>query len=460
MLPLAAFEPGFHPGDTFALGVLFLGLAVFAAIGALSHERERAFSASLIYLGIGALGALGLGVLDVAWLDPLKDAELVERVAEFAMLIALFSAGLKLDRAITWRGWATVVRLLAISMPLTIVAVAAFGSGVMGLSLGAAVILGAALAPTDPVLAGDIGVGPPGDEDEHEPNFALTAEAGLNDGLAAPVIFLGLLLVEGGITAEFLLADVLYALPAGAATGVGCGYGLAWLIVRLRDRELLVPGLDGWVAVGAVLAIYGLAEVASMNGFIAVFAGGLAFRRFEHGHEINGRVHHGAEVVEKFGELAVILLLGSLLSLEGLGTPGLAGWGLAILLVVVIRPLAANLGLLGSKMSRPGERAFVAWFGVRGVGTVYYVAAAAVAGVLAAAEAELLIWTAIACVIVSIVVHGITAGPLLRFLQTNVLRLDQEDAEGTEPGAQPEPEHGRVRRRRPARAPASPPSPR
>ena len=105
------------------------------------------------------------------------------------------------------------------------------------------------------------------------------------------------------------------------------GYGIAALIVRLRDRELLIGALDGWVGVAATLAIYGVVEALSAYGFLAVFAGGLAFRRYERDHELNASVHDGAEIVEKFGELAVILLLGSMLTLDGLGTPGVAGWG-------------------------------------------------------------------------------------------------------------------------------------
>jgi NhaP-type Na+/H+ or K+/H+ antiporter len=130
-------------------------------------------------------------------------------------------------------------------------------------------------------------------------------------------------------------------------------------------------------------------------------------------------------VAEKFGELAVILLVGSALTFDGLGTPGLAGWALAALLVLVFRPLAVNVALLGSRMDRPGERAFVAWFGVRGIGTLFYVALAVAAG-LPAGEEAVVMWTAIACVVVSIVVHGVTAGPLQRWLSANVLR--QPDA--------------------------------
>jgi sodium/hydrogen antiporter len=340
------------------------------------------------------------------------------------VIIALFSAGLKLDRPLTRRAWGSTARLLLIAMPLTIGLVALLGSQLLGLSAAAAVLLGACLAPTDPVLAGDIGVGPPGDEDEHEPNFALTSEAGLNDGLAFPFILLAFYLATEtgtGWVADWLLADVLYAIAGGVAIGVGVGLAAAWSVKRLRDRDLLAPAFDGYHALASVLVIYGLAEVAGTYGFLAAFAGGLAFHRYEHDHELNARVHNGAEIVEKFGELAVILLLGSMLTLDGLGTAGWAGWGLALLVVFVLRPVTVNLALLGSRLQRPGERAFLAWFGVRGVGTLFYVAAATGLGALSGEEAELITWTAIAVVIVSVVLHGITAGPLNRWLQANVL---------------------------------------
>ena len=392
---------------------------MFAAVGAMSHEHERAFSASLIYLGLGAVAALVIQVFDVRWLDPLGDAKVVEHVAEVALIFALFSSGLKLDRRLRWREWGSVARLLLIAMPLTMVGVALFASQAMGLTLGAALLMGAILCPTDPVLAGDLGVGPPGDEDEHEPNFALTAEAGLNDGLAAPLVLLGVYVAEQGGTdwiGEWLVADVFYACAAGLVIGVLNGWAAAWSVHWLRDRELLAPAFDGYHAVATALITYGLAEVAGGYGFLAVFVSGLAFRRYERGHELNGRVHAGAEQVEKFMELAAILLLGSLLTSAGLGEPGWAGWGLALVLLVVIRPLATVISLLGGNVeTRPG-RAFVAWFGVRGVGTLYYAATVVTGGYLSGGEEKVVVWTAIACVIVSIVVHGVTGGPALRRL--------------------------------------------
>lgn len=417
MLLLGA-DRGFAFADPYAIAIAFAGVAMFAAVGALSHQRERAFSASLIYLVLGLFAATIIDVLGVRWIDPVEDARAIERLAEFAVIVALFGTGLKLERALNPRAWGSVARLLGVVMPLTIAAVALFGSAVMGLSLGAAIILGAALAPTDPVLAGDVGVGPPGDDVEHEPNFAVTAEAGLNDGLAFPFVFIGAYVAAEGGTGwlvEWLAADVAYAVLAGFAIGGAGGYGIAWSFVRLREQRLLIAALDGWVAVAAVLLVYGVTEVAGAYGFLAVFAAGLAFRRYERDHEINRRVHDGAEVVEKFCELGLILLLGSLVTTTGLGELGWSGWLLVPLLLFVVRPLATAVAFAGSPTVR-SERAFIAWFGVRGIGSLYYVAVALGSGVLSVGEARVLFWTVAACVVASIVVHGVTAAPLSRRL--------------------------------------------
>ena len=417
--PAAAADTGFTFADPFAVGLVFIGFAIFAAVGALSQERERACAASVSYLGLGGGAAAFINVAGLDGVDRVEDAALIDHLTEIAVVIALFSAGLKLERPLTPKAWGTTARLLLLAMPLTIGLIALLGSLLLGLSAAAALLLGAILAPTDPVLAGDIGVGPPGDEDEHEPNFALTSEAGLNDGLAFPFVLAALALAADdgrGWFGEWLAADVLYAIAGGIAIGAAVGLVAAWSVKRLRDHELLAPAFDQYHALATVLVIYGLAEVASTYGFLAAFAGGLAFRRYEKDHEVNGRVHEGAELTEKLLELSVILLLGSLLTLTGLGVPGWEGWLLAVLLLVAVRPVSCIAALWGSKLDGPEEKSFVAWFGVRGVGSLFYLAIAIEAGVLARDERDLLVWTVIVAVLVSIVVHGITAGPWLRRL--------------------------------------------
>ena len=415
--PLGA-GPGFEWADPYAAGLLVVGLAVFAAIGALSQQDDRAFSASLIYLAVGLAAAAVIGLTGIDWLVPREDAELIERLSELAVVIALFSTGLKLDRSLRPRAWSSVARLLAITMPLTIAAVAAYGVWAMGLPLAAAILLASALAPTDPVLAGDIGVGPPGEEEEVEPKFAVTAEAGLNDGLAFPFVVLALF-VSGrpgaGWLPEWILADLVYAVLAGVAIGAVSGYAIAAVLLPLRDRRLVRRELVGWIPIATVLVVYGAAELASSYGFLAAFAAGIAFRRYERDHDAHQAVHEGSEVAEKFGELAVILLLGSMVTLSGLGQPGWRGWLLCALLLLVIRPLAVGIALARSPL-RPRERLFLAWFGVRGIGSLYYVAAALSYGVLQTEEENVVFWTVAVTILVSITAHGITGTPLTRRL--------------------------------------------
>jgi NhaP-type Na+/H+ or K+/H+ antiporter len=212
--------------------------------------------------------------------------------------------------------------------------------------------------------------------------------------------------------------------------GSSVGAVAAWSVKRLRDAGLLAPAFDGFHAIATAMVVYGLAEVASTNGFLAAFAGGLAFRRYERDHELNAGAHTGAEHVEKMLELACILLLGSMLTVDGLRTPGWEGWSLAILLIVAIRPLSVAIALVRSRVEHTNERLFVAWFGVRGVGTIYYAALAAGAGVLAPGEIAVVVWTVLATVVVSIVVHGVTSGPALLRLMARRRRRERGGERG------------------------------
>lgn len=416
IVPISA-APGFHFGDLYAIALLAAGLGLLLAVVALSREGGRAFTSAIVYLFMGILVSLGLSAVGVDLLDPLKDSLTIERAAELAVVIALFSAGIRLDRRLSLRGWASTARLIGLAMPLTIGLVALLGNLVMGLSWGAAIVLAAALAPTDPVLAGEVQVGPPGEGGEQEPRFALTSEAGLNDGLAFPFVFLGLLIAEPGEPSltNWLLADVFYGIAVGTLVGALAGWGLAAATSALREREWLLAEYDGWLAIAGVLVAYGAAEVIGAYGFLAAFAGGLAFRRHEREHEYHQPVHRGIAEIERVSELALVLLLGSTVTLVGLSEPGIGGWILALALLFVIRPAAVLVAFLGGRLPKQ-ERLFIGWFGVRGIGSFYYVAVAIGAGVLSAAESTAIYWTAIVCVGLSIVLHGLSGTPASRGL--------------------------------------------
>ena len=413
--PVFALAPGWHLGDLYTLALLAVGVVVLVGAAAMSHQNERAFSASVFYVALGGLGAVALALLDVHPLDPEHDHQLLERLAELALIVAVFSAGLTIEREVRRRSWLSIGTLLVVVMPLSILAIAAFGVGVMGLSFGAALLLGAVLAPTDPVLAGDVGLTGPGGEVLGEPRLSLHTEAGFNDGLASPFVVLGLLVAKQGGTGwigGWLLADLLYAAGFALALGAASGFAAAAVLTRARARGLLASEMQGVVVIGLVLVIYGLTEALGAYGLLAVFAAGYTFRRYEFDHHVHEAAHHGTEAAGKTLELLVLLMLGTMLTTSGLSAPGVAGWLLAPVLILIIRPVLV-FATAGTFMSRKA-RLFLAFFGVRGVAALFYAAVVVESHALDATEQHVVIWTTIVCVVCSIVVHGLSATPLTR----------------------------------------------
>ena len=419
---LIARTPGwsFDPG-LYEILLLVAGLVVLLGAVALSVQRGRPFSAALVYLVVGVLAGLALRAVGINWYDPIEDAVIFGRAAEIAVVVSIFGAGVKLDRALTWRAWRTTVLLLVIAMPLTIAGVALLGSWLLGLSLPSAILLGAILAPTDPVLAEDVQVGGPMQrEPEDEARFALTSEAGLNDGLAFPFVMLAIFGFERGFDSfdqwwwEWLTADLIYAVVAGLLIGALAGRAIAFLTYAVIDRGWLSNPFDTFVAIGAIFAVYGGTELVGGYGFVAVFAAGVAFRRYEHAHEVNQRLHEVTLVVEKLAELAVLLLLGSVLPIGGvleLGWPVLV---VAFALIFVIRPVSVLVALLPTRLIAR-HRLFIAWFGIRGIGSIYYLGFAFAA--LTPADAGPIFSATAVAILASVVLHGLTSGPLTRRLQ-------------------------------------------
>jgi len=420
-----------------ALGFLALGLIVAVGIAARANEEGRWWSSAMVYAALGLAAAAAIHALGVDWLEAEGDIEVIEHVAEAAVVVTLYATGLQIDRELKLVAWRSVLVLLCVVMPLTIAAVTLLGVGLLGLSLGAALVLGAALAPTDPVLAGDVGVGAPGEE-EPEARFSLTAEAAFNDGLAFPFLLAGLAIASEGGTGwlgSWALLDVLYKVVVGVAVGALMGHIGARLVLPLRREGHIGNDLDGWLAVAIALAVYGAAQVLSSYGFLAAICAGLAFRRYEHDHEKHDELHAGAQRIVQLLELGTIVLVMSMVTVSGLGVPGWQGWLVGVLLVFLIRPAAALMVLRPRWLASREERGFVAFYGVRGLGSIYYVAAALGTGVLSVGEARTVLWTVLAAVLVSILVHGVTSNAAIRGLEHRA-SLDQRHAADAVP-AQP-----------------------
>ncbi|MBA3262407.1 MAG: cation:proton antiporter [Thermoleophilaceae bacterium] len=413
---LFSIAPGWHLGGLYSVALAAVGITVLIGVAAMTQQHERTFSASVFYVALGAVGAVALSVLDVPPLDPEGDHVLLERLAELALIVAVFAAGLTIERHVQRRSWVSIGLLLVLVMPLTILAIAVFGMWAMGLSFGAALLLGAVLAPTDPVLAGDVGLTAPGGEVIGEPRLSLHTEAGFNDGLASPFVVLGLFVAEQGGTGwigQWLAADLLYSAGAGLLLGAAAGFAAAAALTRARDGALVSRELEGFVTLGIVLVIYGVTEAIGAYGLLAVFAAGFSFRRYEFDHEMHRPVHHGAEAAGKTLELLVLLMLGTMLTTAGLSAPGIAGWLLVPLLLLIIRP-ALVYATVGPKLMSRHARVFLGFFGVRGVAALFYAAVVVDAQVLNAVEQHIVVWTTIVCVVASIVIHGLSATPLTR----------------------------------------------
>lgn len=419
---------------------LTAGLALLAAIVLPTLTRRVPISSPLVLLVIGvAIGASTLA--DPIPLDLQEHRSVVEHVTELTVLVALMGVGLAIDRPLrlrslaSWRAWSPTWRLLAIAMPLSIAGVVALGLAA-GLPLAVALLLGASLAPTDPVLASDVQVGgptvadPESDEttEEHseersEVRFALTSEAGLNDGLAFPFVYAAILLAAGGSlwsgVATWVGFYLILKVVIGVVVGVAVGALLARLAFRSRAESMrLAERGDPLFALAALLTAYGVAELLQGYGFLAVFACAMAVRAAERGSSYHRGLHELTERLELLLTLLGLLFLGIALGRGLLGS--LTWWGalIGVALVFVIRPLAGwlSLSIAPRDHDKPGgltpaERWVVAFFGVRGVGSVFYLTY----GAAEIHDIPAWVWATIAFTIVlSVTVHGVLATPVMR----------------------------------------------
>ena len=397
--------------DAHSLVFAFAGIAALGGallprlIGQLPANPPMVFLA--LGFGIFAL-PLGLGAV-----DPIERSDLTEYLTEIGVIVSLMGAGLKIDRPPGWRSWSTTVRLLAVTMPLTILLTALLGWWAVGLAPATAVLLGAVLAPTDPVLAADVQVGPPGGgpEKEDDLRFSLTSEAGLNDALAFPFTNAAVAMALAGThprgwLLEWLAIDVAYKLAVGLLGGIVVGKLLTLIVFRAPEWLRLASRGEGFVALAGTFLAYGLTEVVGGYGFLAVFVAAVVLRRSECDHDYHETLHGFAEQTEQLLMIVLVVLIGGAVA-SGILDP--LTWQAAaagLLVLFVVRPLAGWIGLAGSSTPR-GERAAIAFFGIRGIGSLYYLAYALNAADFLRAD---LLWALVTfTIVVSILVHGTTA---------------------------------------------------
>ena len=404
--------------------------------------KRLPLTATILYLGVGfALGSGGFGLIQ---LDPVKNSALLERLTEVSVIVSLFTTGLKLRTPLSDNMWRLVARLAFGSMTLTVLLIALVGMLGLGMPIGAALLLGGILAPTDPVLASDVEVENPWDRDRLR--FCLTGEAALNDGSNSPFVFLGMGLLGlhplGAFGWRWLAVDVVWASLGGLAIGGLLGTVVGNLILYLRREHKEAVGLNEFLALGLIALSYGVALLTHAYGFLAVFAAGIALRRIElrssgekPSEEIMAIAQAGVasetathqdlapaymaqalldfnESLGRIGEVAVVLLVGAMLSGRYLSPEAI--WFVPLLLVV-IRPVSVWLGLIGSRTTRL-QRYLMAWFGIRGIAAIYYVMYAINRG-LPPALAQQLTALTLTTVTVSIVVHGISVTPLMNLYE-------------------------------------------
>ncbi|MDX2008014.1 MAG: cation:proton antiporter [Meiothermus sp.] len=453
---------------SFSQWCLVLGaLALVSAVGS-ARLRRLPLSEPLIFLvaglALGNVGGVSLSLVDSAhWL---------ERVAEVVVIVSLFVGGLKLRLPLGHRAWLAAYRLAGPAMLLCIAGIALVGTWLFGLTPATALLLGAILAPTDPVLADEFAVSSAKDQDRLR--YGLSGEAGLNDGTAFPFVALGLLLIENGghwgvWVGGWALERLLWAVPAGLLLGYALGYGGGRLVVAVRRRTADRTATSDLLLLALVGLSYGLAEMIHAWGFLSVFAAGVGLRRAEvwlgrpqpgllravagldsarwarhrpgrpqpevpdsdpaealvepwlHPEALrDSRVASGlvvrevlalGEALERLFVLAAVLLVGVLLA-ENWDWRGV---GLGLALFLVIRPLAVGMALLGTPTTRY-QRLLMGWFGIRGLGSLYYLFYSVGEGVGAERSAELGALT-LSVVALSVALHGVSATPLLRLYE-------------------------------------------
>ena len=417
---------------THILLLLLAGIALLGTFMLPGLLRKRILSLPIIYVTFGFV-VFNLP-LDLPLINPEDhtfDRQWMEYVTEFIVIISLAGTGIKISRAPSWENWKIGWLLLGIAMPITIAAIAFFGWWAIGLAPASAILLGAVLAPTDPVLAANVQVGPPEDRSpDDEVRFGLTLEAGLNDGLAFPFVYLALAIVAATNVSEAVITwawwDFAYRIFMGTLMGYAIGRGLTWVFAkfekRMREREETEIE-EGFFILAATLLTYSITEIAEGYGFLAVFVAAVVSARQKDVRMENQQESYEAiDQVEQAFLGIFLIAFGGIIATGGLADLTWMGAAVGLGVLLVIRPISGLLAFIPSNLPFL-EKLAISYFGIRGVGSLYYLAYAHNSEAFDEIDA---VWSIVNfTMLVSVFLHGLTVKPVLQFVDRRMGRPEK-----------------------------------
>ena len=405
---------------TYILSIIIIGASVLGMAWMPIINRVTGISYSIFYVFFGMVIFAIFKSLPIP--NPLIYPTETLHLTELVVITSIMGTGLKIDQPFSLRKWRVPFRLVLITMLLCIGIVFFAGQWAFEFDIASALLLGAVLAPTDPVLASDVQVGPPHEKDKENIRFSLTAEAGMNDGTAFPFVWLAISLAFYGATGhgnftQWVWFDLVYRLIIGFAFGYIIGRALAYLIFYIPEKKKFIVIKDGFVAIATTLLVYGLTELFNGYGFIAVFVSAITLRNSHMTHRFHKNLHEFTDQIEKI-LVAIVLLLfgGSLVNgiLEHL-TLKMAVFGIAFLFI--IRPLTSLIALIGTKLHIK-EKMAISFFGIRGIGSFFYLAFALSTTYFSFANE---LWSLVSfIVLISIIIHGITASSVMKKIESEL----------------------------------------
>lgn len=402
--------------STYIICITIIGIAALGMAWMPFLTDKTKISYAIIYVLAGALLYALLPALPNA--NPIMHQSITLHMTELVVIVSIMGTGLKIDEPFSFKTWVAPLRLISITMLLSIALVAWTSWYFLQLSPAAAILLGAVLAPTDPVLASDVQVGPPLEEEKDNTRFTLTAEAGMNDGAAFPFTWLAVALAAAtGTTQEtlwhWLWMDVLYRIAAGVLVGYLMGKLLAFLVLYLPEKRDFVVIRDGFVGVAATLLVYGLTEMIHGYGFIAVFVTAISLRNSKMYDKYHKELHSFTDQIERILVAIVLLLLGGAVVM-GILKPLTESWAIfGLVFLFLIRPLTALVSMIKIPYHL-NEKMAISFFGIRGIGSFFYLAFALSE---ASFDNEKQLWAVVAFIVLaSIVIHGLSASTIIKKL--------------------------------------------